>query len=259
MAHWRVRIAMTIFLSAGTLGGCNAAPAPTSMVIHQAGASDEASRPDVKVQDSGTFRDDRPLASQSRRSRRRSRPAAGARPGDFDFYLLNLSWSPEFCATHPASPECSAHPGFVVHGLWPQNSDGTYPESCSDAPGPADPEALTGVIPTAGLVTHEWATHGTCSGLSSEVYFTAVRRAFQEVKIPASFTAPGPPAMLSADAILAQFMQANPGFPPDSFALSCGHNYLTAVEICMDKSLHPEACRSVRSCGANAVRITPRQ
>src|SRR6266700_8136158 len=27
----------------------------------------------------------------------------------FDFYLLNLSWSPEFCHSHPAAAECAMH------------------------------------------------------------------------------------------------------------------------------------------------------
>lgn len=37
--------------------------------------------------------------------------------GAFDYYLLTLSWSPEFCLTHPSAAECSAHPGFILHGL----------------------------------------------------------------------------------------------------------------------------------------------
>ncbi len=61
-------------------------------------------------------------------------------PDKFDFYLLNLSWSPEFCAIQGTSPQCAAHPGFVVHGLWPQNYDGSYPVFCSERSGPASPE-----------------------------------------------------------------------------------------------------------------------
>src|SRR5579859_4381594 len=82
----------------------------------------------------------------------------------FDYYLLNLSWSPEFCYSHRDAPECAAHHTFVLHGLWPQNFDGTYPENCSGAPGPADPSSFSDVYPDAGLLQHEWKTHGTCSG-----------------------------------------------------------------------------------------------
>ena len=189
---------------------------------------------------------------------KRSRPDKGSQPGDFDFYLLNLSWSPQFCVTHRDNPQCATHPGFVVHGLWPQNLDGTYPENCSTAARPADPGAFVGAIPTAALVEHEWAAHGTCSGLTPEEYFASVRRAFRSIRIPAVFTATqAPPRILPPDAILAEFTAANPTFPSGAFALSCGNNYLTAIEACLDKSLHPLACQAVRSCRANVVKITP--
>ena len=45
---------------------------------------------------------------------------------NFDYYLLNLSWSPEFCHSHPNATECAQRAGFVLHGLWPQNNDRDY-------------------------------------------------------------------------------------------------------------------------------------
>ena len=41
----------------------------------------------------------------------------------FDYYLLNLSWSPEFCYSHQSAPECGKGATFVLHGLWPQNAE----------------------------------------------------------------------------------------------------------------------------------------
>ena len=38
-------------------------------------------------------------------------------PGHFDYYLLNLSWSPEFCTLHDTDAQCAPRPGFIVHGL----------------------------------------------------------------------------------------------------------------------------------------------
>jgi ribonuclease T2 len=192
------------------------------------------------------------------RRSRRGRADAQAAPGAFDFYLLNLSWSPEFCTTHGDSPECGHGLGFVVHGLWPQYANGDYPEDCSDAPGPANPQAYTDIIPTVSLVAHEWQTHGTCSGLAADAYFTEIRRAFSNVKIPAQIGSSSGPASLPPDQLLASFASANPGYPADSFALSCGNNRLTAIEICLTKDLQPENCSGVRSCRANVVQITPR-
>lgn len=183
-------------------------------------------------------------------------PTAAGQP--YDFYLLNLSWSPEFCFSHRDSPECAAHPGFVVHGLWPQNNDGTYPEHCPSRPGPTSDAAWQGLLPTASLAQHEWQTHGTCTPYDAGAYFSLIRRAFGEVRIPPAFTSGTSPAMQPPDAIVDSFARINPGFPANSIALSCGHNYLTAIEICFDKSLNPIACQAIRSCRANAVKITPR-
>jgi ribonuclease T2 len=218
--------------------------------------SEPAARASAAPQDTSSDAGDN--AESSRRRPRRGRPQEQAPPGQFDFYLLNLSWSPEFCATHSDSPECGRHLGFVVHGLWPQDTNGDFPENCSNAPGPANPQADTDIIPTVSLVEHEWQTHGTCSGLAADDYFAEIHKAFAEVKVPANIGAGSDADGVTPDALLARFAAANPSFPAGSFALSCGNNRLTAVEICLSKDLHPETCQGVRSCRANLVKVTPR-
>jgi ribonuclease T2 len=192
-----------------------------------------------------------PAASQSAASPNTATSAP------FDFYLLNLSWSPEFCFSHPSAAECASHPAFVLHGMWPQNNDGTYPENCSNAPGPSDPTQYSDIYPDQGLLAHEWQTHGTCSGLSADAFLSAARTAYRSVAIPPALTGLTSQTSMPPDQILDLFTASNPSIPRASLALSCGHNYLTAIEVCLDKSLHPIACSSVRSCRANTVRIPP--
>ena len=175
----------------------------------------------------------------------------------FDYYLLNLSWTPEFCHGHPNATECASRQAFVLHGLWPQNTDGTYPENCSNAPGPANPGQYSDIFPDAGLLAHEWQTHGTCSGLSPDAYFQLARQAFHSVKIPQQLASVQSQIQLAPDAILTDFSQANPNIPTTDMALSCGNNFLTAVEVCLDKNLHATSCSSVKTCRANVVKVTP--
>lgn len=175
----------------------------------------------------------------------------------FDFYLLNLSWSPEYCQTHSSAAECAAHDTFVLHGLWPENADGTYPQNCSNAPGPADPSQYANLYPDPGLLQHEWSTHGTCSGLSPDAYFQTVGAALHEVRIPTQFSSLNTQISMPPSQIIGLFTTANPGIPASSFVISCGNNYLTAVEVCLDKNLNATSCTNVRSCGANTVRIPP--
>ena len=180
-------------------------------------------------------------------------------PQNFDYYLLNLSWSPEFCYSHRSAPECGKGATFVLHGLWPQNADGTYPQNCSGAPGPADPSQYSDVYPDAGLLAHEWRTHGTCSGLAADAFFTTARAAFQSFVVPPKLAQLDAQISLQPDEILSLVTQSNPSLGTGSLALSCGNNVLTAVEVCLDKQLRPMACGPVRSCRARTVRIPPPQ
>src|SRR3974390_1964473 len=59
--------------------------------------------------------------------------------GDFDYYLLTLSWAPEFCATNPngkGNAECdpNKHMGLVVPGRGPQYDNGKWPQDCASPP-----------------------------------------------------------------------------------------------------------------------------
>jgi ribonuclease T2 len=156
-----------------------------------------------------------------------------------DYYLLNLSWSPEFCYSHPNAVECASHSTFVLHGLWPQNNNGNFPENCSSAPGPSDPSSFSDIYPDQGLLQHEWRTHGTCSGLSADDFLTTARAAYRSISIPPALANLTSQTSMPPDEIVSLFTRANPALSCDSVAIGCGHNFLTAVEICLDKSLHP--------------------
>ena len=68
-------------------------------------------------------------------------------PGQFDFYVLALSWSPDYCASDGQDDfqQCSIGKklGFVLHGLWPQYNQG-YPSDCSTEKLPAAVKAHCG-------------------------------------------------------------------------------------------------------------------
>jgi ribonuclease T2 len=186
--------------------------------------------------------------------------AAQGQPGVFDYYLLTLSWSPEFCHSqaHAEKPECqSGHHGFVVHGLWPQYAQGGYPENCSTAPGLSNPAQMADIMPDSGLVAHEWSTHGTCSGLDAENYFQLLRQAFTAIKISNRFTAPRESFSVLPSEVKSDFVLGNPNFTAGDIRVSCGNNYLTAVSLCITKDLKPTACRNLRDCRANVIRVTP--
>ena len=186
-------------------------------------------------------------------------------PGVFSYYLLTLSWAPDFCAQpgNPKNPaECGVGKkvGFVVHGLWPQADNARGPENC----GHASPVAanivqlMLNYIPTASLIQHEWAAHGTCSGLNVADYFAAVRKARDSVIIPDQFKAPGQTQSLSPSAIEAAFAAWNPRFPPAAFRTSCTAGELQEARICFAKDLSPQACTpSAGECNLPSLTVLP--
>lgn len=187
-------------------------------------------------------------ASDARRHH--AKPATGE-PGQFDYYLLTLSWSPTYCLTHPQDPnQCSGKGyGFVLHGLWPQFDAGNWPEFCSTEPlTPAAQQLGRTLFPSPKLMEHEWQRHGTCSGLDPVSYFKTADEALAAVHIPANLEAPGQSLSLTGAQIATAFRNANPSIPADGITVACGRGELSEVHVCLTRELAPRSCgRGVHS------------
>lgn len=199
--------------------------------------------------------------------RQAPRTQAQHRPGQFDFYVLALSWSPSFCQDsadngRDGGPQCADRPySFVVHGLWPQYERG-FPRSCQ-VPAPRlnrdIMNSMLDMMPAPRLVYHEWDTHGTCSGLSAEGYFDLVRRARGAIKIPDAYSAPRAPLSVTPDEVENAFVSANPGLKHGAIAVTCNSTRLSEVRICLTKDLQFRECPDVdrRACTRERVVMPP--
>lgn len=198
-------------------------------------------------------------------ARHRSHAGAGV-PGEFDYYLLALSWSPAFCLSSPGAAECNGprRYGFIVHGLWPQNEQG-WPENCAVHDSVPD-EVVRGIedlMPARGLVYHEWSAHGTCSGLEPAAFFALVRRAYSEIAIPAELSNPAEASEQSPTSISKAFLDANRRLAAQSVVVTCtgrGVPRLREVHVCLGRDLTPRACSadvSRAACRAAQVIIPP--
>ena len=183
----------------------------------------------------------------------------------FDYYLLSLSWAPNYCAGHPTdhSSECrtGGHTAFVLHGLWPQANSGAPPMSCSTAPpvAAATVDHMLNFMPSRGLIQHEWQKHGTCSGLSAQEYFARVEQAFRNVHVPEPYPKLDHEQRFSVPDLEKNFADANHA-PLPAFRVSCHAGELVSLEVCMDKDLQFQSCtQSVRECPLNQVDMRPPQ
>ena len=203
------------------------------------------------------------IPADARSHKRRPATSKNA-PGQFDYYLLTLSWAPDFCDSHPQqmnSRECGRgnHVGFIVHGLWPQFEAGGYPKQCAPAQ-PVATDIVTRMLPLmmdAGLVQHEWRDHGTCSGLDAGAYFDSVRQAFSQIKVPNDLKNLSAPLSISPGELDAKFVAANPGLS-SSVHTECSGDEVSEVRICFSKDLKPRSCGAdVQDCSAGKLRMLP--
>jgi ribonuclease T2 len=188
-------------------------------------------------------------------------------PGQFDYYVLALSWSPSFCAAsaergREPKEQCGARPfSFVVHGLWPQYERG-FPEFCLHPSPRLDRNVMRSMLdlmPAPGLIYSEWDKHGTCSGLNARAYFDTVRKAHALVKIPEPYLDPQRPLTVSPDQVEEAFVQANPGLPRDGIAVTCDTRRLSEVRVCLNKDFSFRGCEEInrRACRRDKLLMPP--
>jgi ribonuclease T2 len=207
------------------------------------------------------------LALVATAARAEAAPANLVSTGDFDYYVLTLSWSPGFCDTGGAakSPEqcaAGAGEGFVVHGLWPENFNRAYPEDCGE-PGHISSQAMAetrGVYPNEGLARYEYVKHGLCTGLGPENYFAAVKYARDQFTIPDALKAPRERITTTPSGIESDFIAVNPNLTADNMAVTCEGGELVDVRFCISKNLGafvvcPKVAR--HSCHSSSIVVAP--
>ena len=191
-------------------------------------------------------------------------------PGEFDFYVLSLSWSPSFCEAasergrsgRSQDAQCGGRPfSFVVHGLWPQYERG-FPDYCQRPAPRLDRNIMTSMLdlmPAPGLIFNEWDKHGTCSGLSPRAYFETIRKARAAVKIPADFLELSAYRTIAPAEVEDAFVKANPGLSNSAVSVICDQRRLSEVRICMSKDLQFRSCEEIdrRACRRDSVVMPP--
>ncbi len=181
--------------------------------------------------------------------------ADGERAGDFDYYVLSLSWSSGWCALEGddrRDPQCDIGKGltFVVHGLWPQYERG-WPQNCRTTerdPTRGESAAMVDIMGGSGLAFYQWKKHGRCSGLSARGYYDTMRKAHARIKVPPVFARMSKTLKVPADVVEGAFLESNPGLKRDQVTVTCKSGMIQEVRVCLTKDLEP------RRCGADTIR-----
>ena len=213
--------------------------------------------------------------AEAQRSNHREHKGYGSthKAGDFDYYALVLSWSPTHCASPRGrrdQTQCRPRNGrgfsFVLHGLWPQYERG-YPEKCRTPFRPFVPKRtinnMMDIMPSKGLIIHEYRKHGTCSGLTPYDYFDLSRKLYQKIKIPARYRGPVKEQFVNPADLVAQFAAANPELDPNMMSVVCrgSGNRLREIRFCFSKDGTPRRCgrneNQRKLCAAKRMFVPP--
>ncbi|MDZ4094470.1 MAG: ribonuclease T2 [Paracoccaceae bacterium] len=181
--------------------------------------------------------------------------AEGEDAGDFDYYVMALGWSANWCALEGdarGDDQCSPRHDhtFTLHGLWPQNEQG-WPSYCRTGardPSRAESAAMADIMGGSGLAWYQWKKHGRCAGLPARDYYALMRRAHATVTIPPVFAQITKTLKLPASVIEDAFIEANPGLVRDQITVTCTQGMIQEVRLCLTKDLTP------RRCGADVIR-----
>jgi ribonuclease T2 len=214
-----------------------------------------------------------PLGAQAQRAETNIGRTGEHVAGEFDHYVLTLSWSPTHCAElnpRESDPQCDARPArpyaFVLHGLWPQYERG-WPEFCRTRFRPFVPEAvidrMLDIMPSRKLVIHQYRKHGTCSGLEPQAFFDLSRKFFESIRIPERFIRPEAAFIIGRNEVVDAFLAENPDLRRDMIGVTCGGSgpRLQEVRICLSREGTPRACGADtdqrRLCRAERLFVPP--
>ena len=183
-------------------------------------------------------RPDGPTASQPRRVL----PIGG--------YTLAITWAPNYCRENAsrgsARFQCGSGNrfGWTLHGLWPDGQGKAWPQYCRPAQivPPRTVRANLCATPSAQLIQHEWAKHGTCmAGYTPDRYFGRATTFYRRLRYPDMDALSRRP--LTAGGLATAIARANTGLRPDMMRVTADRQaWLEEVWICLDKAFRYQRC-----------------
>ncbi len=175
------------------------------------------------------------------------RPAG--RAGEFDYYVLALSWNAAWCAAEgdardAAQCEPQHEIGFTLHGLWPDGVGKDWPQYCQATPLLSREVIQQNICstPSAQLLQHEWSKHGTCmSGYTPERYFAQSTGLYAKLRYPDMNALSRRP--LTAGKLAQAVADANPGLAADMTRITANRRgWLDEIWLCLDKTFRYQRC-----------------
>lgn len=165
-------------------------------------------------------------------------------------YTLAITWAPQYCHEHAREPsarfQCGSGNrfGFTLHGLWPDGTGPEWPQYCAATRllPPAVIRRNLCATPSAQLLQHEWAKHGTCMGTTPAAYFARSTGMYAKLRYPDMDALSRRPGLTAGD-VAAAMARANPGITADMMRVTATRSgWLDEVWLCLDRGFGYQRC-----------------
>ena len=165
-------------------------------------------------------------------------------------YTLAVSWSPEYCHGRRGAErdafQCGGAGrrfGFTLHGLWPDGRGTQWPQYCR--PAALLPDAVIRAnlcaTPSPQLLQHEYAKHGTCTGLPPADYFRLSTGLYAALRFPDMGALAG--RRPNAGQLAREVARVNPGMTADMMRISVNRRgWLQEIWFCLDRARRYTRC-----------------
>jgi ribonuclease T2 len=166
-------------------------------------------------------------------------------------YTLAITWSPQFCkGQENPSFQCGGKEtggnkfGFVLHGLWPDGAGKDWPQYCRPVELLPDATIRANLCatPSAQLLQHEWAKHGSCMKGTADDYFRRSTSLFRRLRFP-DMDALSRRRGVTVATLSAAIARANPGIAPGMMRVTTNKGgWLDEVWLCLDLNFRYRQC-----------------
>jgi ribonuclease T2 len=166
-------------------------------------------------------------------------------------YTLALTWAPGYCRAHGGEPDerfrCGGGNafGFTLHGLWPDGVGKAWPQYCAATPilSPALIRKTLCSTPSAQLIQHEWAKHGTCTAWDATHYFDKATALYRGIRFPDMAALSRAP--LTVGRFKERLAAVNRALPASAIRVTATRDgWLDELWLCLDTRLRYTACRA---------------
>lgn len=178
-------------------------------------------------------------------------------------YTLAITWAPQYCREHArdagARFQCGSGNrfGFTLHGLWPDGVGKDWPQYCRTTPLLSRQVIQRNICatPSAQLLQHEWAKHGTCMpGYQPERYFARSTGLYAKLRFPDMDALSRAP--LTAGRLADAVAKSNPGLGAGMMRITANRQgWLDEIWICLDTAFRYQRCPAHQGGLASDARV----